>query len=126
MSHAKEEVRPFSCGSQYGDWRSRNCYRCVKSYENTKPEPKDGMGPCDIDNAVGMAYIGSGSVTPEIAKRMGYSGENEGAYGWDCPERELTGGAMNCGCEDGIHEPDCENNPAAALRSGSPAKKGGE
>ena len=86
----QEHVRPFSCGSQYGDWRDRNCFRCVKSYEHAEPKPKDGMGPCVIDNAVGIAYIGSGSVTPEIAKRMGYTGENEGAYGWDCPERDLV------------------------------------
>jgi hypothetical protein len=82
-----EEVRPFSCGSQYGDWRSRNCDRCIKSYDNQNPQPKNGMGPCDIDNAIGIAYIGSGSVTHEIAKRMGY--DDPCAYGWDCPEREL-------------------------------------
>lgn len=83
-----EQVRPFSNGSQYGDWRDRNCYRCTKSYERMEPKPKDGMGPCAIDNAVGLAYIGSGSVTPEIAKRMGFEGG--GVYGWDCPERELA------------------------------------
>lgn len=81
-------VRPFSCGSQYGDWRDRNCFRCVKSYEHMEPKPKDGKGPCEIDNAVGLAYIGSGAVTPDIARRMGYA--NVGVYGWDCPERELA------------------------------------
>lgn len=80
-------MRPFGCGSQYRDWRSRNCYRCVKSYENTNPEPKDGMGPCDIDNAIGLAYLGSGTVPAKIAERMGFKSSLD--YGWDCPEREL-------------------------------------
>ena len=66
-----EEVNPFSCGSQYGDWRSRNCDRCLKSYDNQVQAPTDGMGPCDIDNAIGLAYIGSGRVSSEIASRMG-------------------------------------------------------
>lgn len=83
-----DSVRPFSCGSQYGDWRDRNCFRCVKSYEHMEPKPENGLGPCEIDNAVGLAYIGSGSVTPEIATRMGYS--DIGVYGWDCPERALA------------------------------------
>lgn len=82
-----QEARPFSCGSQYGDWRSRNCDRCVKSYDNQKPEPKDGMGPCAIDNAISMAYLGNGTVSAEIAQRMGCT--TSLAYGWDCPEREL-------------------------------------
>lgn len=82
-----EQVRPFSCGSQYGDWRMRNCDRCAKSYDNQVPEPKNGLGPCEIDNAIGMAYIGSGSVTPEIGRRMGY--ENALEYSWECPEIEM-------------------------------------
>lgn len=81
-----EEVRPFSCGTQYGDWRDRNCWQCRKSYDSTEPKPKDGMGPCEIDNALGLAYLGSGSVTKEIGKRMGY--DNPLAYSWECPEKE--------------------------------------
>lgn len=83
------EVRPFSCGSQYGDWRDRNCWRCVKSYEKTEPRPNDGMGPCEMDNALGLAYLGTGRVSKEIAKRIGYKHEDS-FYGWDCPERELA------------------------------------
>ena len=82
-----DEIRPFSCGSQYGDWRSRNCDKCTKGYHNHKPEPKNGMGPCDIDNAIGMAYLGSGSVAKKIAERMGFASSLE--YSWACPEREL-------------------------------------
>lgn len=82
------EIYPFSNGSQYGDWRDRNCFRCVKSYESKEPKPIDGLGPCDIDNALGLAYIGSGKVKSEIGKRMGWD-HNKPFYGWDCPEREL-------------------------------------
>lgn len=89
MADQEAQVRPFCNGSQYGDWRDRNCFRCVKSYERMEPKPTDGMGPCEIDNAVGLAYIGSGSVTPAIAKRMGWN-HDKPFYGWDCPERELV------------------------------------
>lgn len=59
----------------------------MKSYDNQKPAPIDGMGPCEIDNAIGLAYLGTGRVKPDIAKRMGFTSCLE--YGWDCPEREL-------------------------------------
>jgi hypothetical protein len=111
MSASVEAVRPFRCGSQYGDWRSRNCDRCVKSYDNQKPQPTNGMGPCDIDNAVGLAYLGSGSVTPEIGKRMGYTSSLE--YGWDCPERELKGEPR----------PQCFRSPAGAQFSADRSRR---
>lgn len=47
------------------------------------------MGHCDIDNALGLAYIGSGKVSTEIGKRMGWN-HDKPFYGWDCPERELS------------------------------------
>lgn len=75
-----ERIYPFSCGSQYTDWQAGNCDGCLKY----NPEKFDGA--CDIDGAIGLAYIGEGWVTPEIAQRMGYIG-NEDAYGWPCPER---------------------------------------
>ena len=84
----EKQVRPFSNGSQYGDWRMRNCDHCAKSWDNMKPQSDDGKGPCEIDNAIGTAYIGSGSVDESIGKRMGY--ENPLYYSWECPEREET------------------------------------
>lgn len=75
-------VRPFDSGSQYADWQERNCEGC-KKFDAAKFK-----GRCDIDGAVGAAYFGEGSVSDEIAVRMGYTGPNIGAYSWACPERE--------------------------------------
>jgi hypothetical protein len=85
----EKTARPFSCGSQYGDWRSRNCDRCAKGYDNQEPQPANGIGPCEIDNAVSMAYLDRGTVTPTIAKRMGYT--DPCAYSWECPEFQALG-----------------------------------
>lgn len=75
----KERARPFYCGSQHRDWVARNCERCVK-YDCEAP-PKD----CEIDAAIGNALFGDGTVSAEIAARMGYS--DPMANTWDCPER---------------------------------------
>lgn len=79
-----ERIRPFSSGSQYGDWKSSNCARCKKFDPNcARPEA------CEIDYAVGVAYLDDGTVSVEIARRMGYC-ENHGKYLWMCPEVEWT------------------------------------
>lgn len=75
-------VTPFSNGAQFGDWCARNCNRCEKYNSETFD------GTCDIDGALGMAYIDSGEVEDSIAERMGYTANRE-AYTWDCPERVL-------------------------------------
>jgi hypothetical protein len=71
-------VQPFYCGSQFGDWIDRNCSRC------SKYDPDEATGECEIDDALGMAYLGDGEISEEIARRMGY---DEAVYSWDCPER---------------------------------------
>lgn len=71
-------VRPFSNGMQLGDWRARNCRNCGKF----NPERFDGQ--CDLDEAIGLAYAGEGTVTEEVAQRMGFA---EGPVTWDCPEK---------------------------------------
>ena len=84
-----ESVRPFSCGSQYQDWRYRNCDNCKKSYDNMPPKEQNeakGKGPCDIDNAISSACVGPGTVDKAIADRMGYTPEMW--LSWDCPELE--------------------------------------
>lgn len=75
-------ARPFSNGAQFGDWCARNCNRCAK-YNADQFD-----GKCEIDGAIGMAFIGDGSVDGAIAERMGYT-EHTDEYTWDCPEREL-------------------------------------
>lgn len=70
--------RPFSNGSQYCDWDSRNCCNCIK-YSTTDPDK------CEIQNALSEACFGDGTVTEDIAKRMGYM-EHKNSYNWRCPE----------------------------------------
>jgi hypothetical protein len=77
--------RPFSNGGQFMDWCASNCDRCVKSFN-------DG-GECDIEEALFIASIDDGTVSEDIARRMGYlkpDGTTSGAYGWPCTEVEWT------------------------------------
>ncbi len=75
-----ERKSPFSKGSQFGDWVCRNCHNCRK-YDQAK-EPT-----CEIDIALGLAYLSDGNVPAEIYQRMG-AAENEMCYGWTCKEIE--------------------------------------
>jgi hypothetical protein len=79
-------MRPFSCGSQFADWTSSNCDRCTKAAD----DKLDGQAACTIELALWNAYFGSGEVTPDIARRMGATPENEGRYVWPCGEVEWT------------------------------------
>jgi hypothetical protein len=73
-------MRPFSCGSQFADWETRNCYRCKKF------NPDDiNKSNCDLTLALGDAFLGDGEITDEVAKRIGAA--DSASYGWDCPER---------------------------------------
>jgi hypothetical protein len=73
------DISPFSNGTQYLDWEASNCDSCSKSNESFDKLPR-----CDIQYALAGAYVSSGKVTEEIAKRMGYPGPLE--YVWPCPE----------------------------------------
>ena len=80
-------VRPFSCGSQHGDWRASNCDRCTKYNHDPK------LSKCEIDRAILKAQFGDGTVTDEIANRMGYhdnNGKDGFSYVWMCNEVEWT------------------------------------
>ena len=79
-----DRIRPFSCGSQFSDWQMSNCERCKKYSERIEDPPL-----CEIDYDLGMAYLGDGTVSPDIAKRMGYT-DNQGKYNWQCGEVEWT------------------------------------
>ena len=78
-----EQIRPFSSGSQYRDWQSSNCERCKKFPLHVNPEK------CEIDYAIIVAHLDDGTVSVEIAQRMGYY-DNRGSYVWKCPEVEWT------------------------------------
>lgn len=77
----KERVRPFSCGTQFMDWNSRNCRGCIKYDERDASRQK-----CEIDWAFGTAFLGDGTISEEIAERSGHNA-NQDAFVWDCPER---------------------------------------
>jgi len=76
-------VHPFACGSQAHDWQDRNCYRCAK-FDATKSPASE----CEVVVALAAAWWDDGSVSAEIAQRMGHRG-SEDAHTWDCPEREF-------------------------------------
>lgn len=87
-------VSPFHCGTQFGDWTSRNCDTCTKGiYAVTgKDAPTWAEVPedrrCAIEYALGEAYIGDGTISAEIARRMGYGDDVRQRVPWRCPEVE--------------------------------------
>lgn len=82
-------VRPFDSGGQYVAWAGRNCRGCAKHDD-------DGdRWECAIDGAIVDAYITDGTVSREIADRMGYTAAHADTgsgpqfpWTWACPERE--------------------------------------
>lgn len=66
MKDSDDRVRPFYCGTQGLDWRCWNCRNCRRYNERTPT--------CDIDRALLDAYFGDGSVSADIARRMGHPG----------------------------------------------------
>ncbi len=79
-------IRPFYCGTQGADWQTNNCENChMRGFYRDQKGQNDFEWRCDIQRAIDGAYIGDGSVTDEIGRRMGAIG-NETAHGWRCPE----------------------------------------
>ena len=75
-----EPVHVFSNGDEYRAFVVHNCDHCTLCDRRGFP------GECEIDGALGIALFGDGTVTAEIAQRMGRT-DNPGALVWDCPER---------------------------------------
>ena len=75
-------MRPFYCGSQYGDWTEANCYHCAKGADVDNPPV---VCECDIEQALLEAYCGDGRVSLPIAERMGAT-EHKLHYCWQCGE----------------------------------------
>ncbi|MBK8990137.1 MAG: hypothetical protein IPM39_29420 [Chloroflexi bacterium] len=83
MEDNKKKVRPFSNGSQYGDWLAMNCMECAKGIDNVSTP---GTWPtCEIEAALTLAYASDGYVEPDIATRMDHNGP-ERLYVWRCGE----------------------------------------
>lgn len=75
----EKTIRPFYCGTQYADWKDRNCDRC------SKRNWKDIDKTCELDRDLSHASIADGKISEKIAKRIGFT---KWFYLWDCPERE--------------------------------------
>jgi hypothetical protein len=73
-----ERIRPFDCGMQDTEWVDYNCLDCEKCGESP--------GTCKIDEELIIAACGDGTISAEIADRMGYTA-NKGKRVWRCPER---------------------------------------
>lgn len=82
---AEKRYRPFSCGTQYMDWCASNCERCTKADFTKQPT-------CEIDQALQRDMFGDGSVSEEIAERMGYleAAKDGVPFSWPCGEVEWT------------------------------------
>jgi hypothetical protein len=64
------------------DWTARNCDRCWKGYKGDA----DKRSLCSLEKALSLACVGDGTISAEVATRIGYS--DPLAYTWGCPERE--------------------------------------
>ncbi len=85
-----DRIRPFSTGSQAAEWNEENCERCFRGYDHEK-----GDYCCPIQRAIDEAgIIGDGTLSPEMAARMGITAETEDRYTWRCAEFVLIGTSM--------------------------------
>ena len=79
-----EPIRPFSNGTEYGDWQASNCERCKKAYF-----PDEAETICEIFYALDMASFLDGTISEDIARRMGFLDHPE-SYVWPCGEVDWT------------------------------------
>lgn len=76
---------PFYCGTQGADWELANCDNCKKGGRYTDEKQMDWVWLCDIQKAKDEAYMGDGSVSNDIARRMGYD-DGANLHNWPCTE----------------------------------------
>jgi len=88
MTMAEKRISLFSNGTQFMDWQGSNCCRCKKSVE-VWGSPDD-WPTCPIEEAILLASIDDGTLSPEMAARAGYSDETKLSYVWPCTEVEWT------------------------------------
>lgn len=80
---------PFANGSEFGDWCASNCDKCAKA-----ADPDSGRAStCSIFDALHEAFFSDGTVSEEIAERMGSLDHRPPRaagfyYGWPCPEHD--------------------------------------
>lgn len=67
-----ERVYPFSNGTEYIAWDSAYCWKCGRGpYRNYDDPDAQQDGFCDIFDALADAYLDDGTISAEIAERMG-------------------------------------------------------
>lgn len=77
-----DRIHPFSNGTQFMDWREGSCCQCAKYHVNNGAvEPV-----CPLDEALFGACCGDGTISREIADRLGVP-ENTWSD-WQCKEFE--------------------------------------
>jgi hypothetical protein len=82
---SEQRIHIFSNGTQAMDWFASNCEQCALAGDPSEA----GSSHCELFEAIHDAGADDGSVTPEIARRMGYKA-SELYYVWACPERTKT------------------------------------
>jgi len=91
QSTTKARIRPFSCGTQHGDWAGANCERCI--HGATQDEHGDWTFRCRMERLISAAACDDGTISMTCAKRIGYvdaHADGERPYCWQCREWEPT------------------------------------
>jgi hypothetical protein len=71
---------PFYCGIQRMDWKCYNCHFCTKRYNEAAR-----TWHCDLEKLIDESYMDDGSVSADVARRMGEPDDCR-VYNWRCPE----------------------------------------
>lgn len=79
-----DRIRPFANGTEYALWQEHNCCRC-KRCDWDKLALTGWDTGCELENALSYGSGSDGTISAEIARRLGYS-ESEG---WTCAERQV-------------------------------------
>lgn len=66
MTPDPNRMSPFSNGSEFISWKAENCDDCVKRYDDESRKWR-----CDLEYAIDAACVGDGTITTEIADRIG-------------------------------------------------------
>lgn len=70
-----ERVRLFSNGEEFRSWSHYNCDHCTK------------QRPCELEEAIAVAYLGDGRAQRRVAERLGLLTDE---YDVRCSERQPT------------------------------------
>jgi hypothetical protein len=78
-----ERIRIFSNGTEFSCWLENNCGDdCALACTDWE----DGEPICDLETALMDAYCSDGTISQEIATRLGWTPERRTVLGWPCAE----------------------------------------